>query len=81
MKKIALAAAAVLTLTGAAFAENQHFGNTDINAIAQQQQVDSVRTSSVGHDASAYNMLNPGDYGTTTVTGDINTHRFGSFDR
>ncbi|MGN6146189.1 MAG: DUF680 domain-containing protein [Mesorhizobium sp.] len=47
MKKIALATAAVLTLTGAAFAENPNVGGQDINTIAQQQKLDSTYTSSV----------------------------------
>ena len=47
MKKIALATAAVLTLTGAAFAENPNVGGQDINTIAQQQKLDTTHTSSV----------------------------------
>jgi len=47
MKKIALATAAVLALTGAAFAENPNVGGQDINSIAQQQKLDSTHTSSV----------------------------------
>ena len=47
MKKIALATAAVLTPTGAAFAENPHVGGQDINTIAQQQKLDATHTSSV----------------------------------
>jgi hypothetical protein len=61
MKKIALAAATLLALSGAALAENPNVGGTDINTIAQEQQVDTTRTSSIGQDSAAYKLLNPGD--------------------
>lgn len=57
MKKIALAASLLLTVTGAAFAENPYVGDTDINtianqqAIAKQRAVDGITTSSV-HDST-----------------------------
>jgi len=59
MKKIALATAAVLTLTGAAFAENPNVGGQDINTIAQKQ-LDSTQTSSIGRDSTTYKLLNAG---------------------
>jgi hypothetical protein len=58
MKKIALAAAALLTVTGAAFAENPYVGGSDINTIASQQAVDATTTSSVHN--STYELLNAG---------------------
>ncbi len=60
MKKIAFAAATLLTLTGAAFAENPNVGGQDINVIAQEQ-VDTTRTSSIGQDSAAYKLLNSGN--------------------
>ncbi|QDC02012.1 hypothetical protein [Mesorhizobium sp. 8] len=59
MKKIALATAAVLTLTGAAFAESPTDSGADINVIAQQQKLDNVRTSSIGNEAPAVKVLAP----------------------
>lgn len=62
MKKIAFAAATILALSGAAFAEEPNGGGPDINTIAQQQQqVDTIRTSSIGQDSSAYKLLTPGN--------------------
>jgi hypothetical protein len=61
MKKIALAAATLLALSGAALAENPNVGGTDINTVAQEQQVDSTRTSSIGQDSAAYKLLNSGN--------------------
>ena len=58
MKKIALAAAALLAVTGAALAENPNVGGSDINVIAQEQ-LDNNHTSSIRHSA-AYELLNPG---------------------
>ena len=57
MKKIALAAAALLAVTGGALAENPNVGGSDINVIAQEQ-LDNNHTSSVQHSA-AYELLNP----------------------
>ena len=58
MKKIALAAAALLAVTGAALAENPNVGGSDINVIAQEQ-LDTNLTSSIRHSA-AHELLNPG---------------------
>ena len=57
MKKIALTAATLLALSGAALAEDQNGGGPDINAIAAQQQIDTVQTSSV-RQAPAYELRN-----------------------
>ncbi|MBZ9857323.1 DUF680 domain-containing protein [Mesorhizobium sp. CA13] len=58
MKKIALATAAFLAITGAALAENPNVGGSDINAIAREQ-LDNTHTSSIPHSA-AYELLNAG---------------------
>ncbi|PBB99482.1 DUF680 domain-containing protein [Mesorhizobium sp. WSM3862] len=58
MKKIALYTAALLAVSGSAFAENPNVGGSDINAIAKAQ-VDNAHTSSIRHDAG-YALLNPG---------------------
>lgn len=61
MKKIAFAAATILALSGAAFAEAPSDAGPDANTIAQQQQqVDTIRTSSIGQD-SATKVLTPGN--------------------
>lgn len=59
MKKIALAAVAVLIASGAAYAGNDNVGGTDINQQSTAN-VDSTRTSSVGNTRSPiYKLLNP----------------------
>jgi hypothetical protein len=55
MKKIAIAAAAIMTLTGAALAENPYVGGRDINDH-RQTQVDTTRTFSIGQASSAYTV-------------------------
>lgn len=57
MKKFALAAAALLAVTGTALAENPNFGSTDINEIAKAT-VDNTHTSSISNDGVAYQLLN-----------------------
>ncbi|MDX8466650.1 DUF680 domain-containing protein [Mesorhizobium sp. VK23B] len=56
MKKIVLAAAAVLAVSGAAFAGSDNYGNSGVNQPAPA--VDTTRTSSVGTDSTAYKLLN-----------------------
>ncbi|MGP2490178.1 DUF680 domain-containing protein [Mesorhizobium sp. PUT5] len=58
MNRILLSAAAALVLSaGAAFAENPHVGGADINDIARQQAVDSVKTSSISSDEATLGNL------------------------
>ena len=81
MKKIALAAATLLALSGAALAENPNVGGTDINTIAQQQQqVDATRTSSIGQDSAAYKLLNTGSAGSSDQSSaeDVRVRDFGN---
>lgn len=56
MKKIVLAATAVLALSGAAFAGSDNYGST--GASQQAPAVDTTRTSSVGTDSPVYKLLN-----------------------
>ncbi|MDX8519526.1 DUF680 domain-containing protein [Mesorhizobium dulcispinae] len=56
MKKIVLAAAAVLALSGAAFASSDNYGNSGVNQ--PPPAVDTTRTSSVRTDSTAYKLLN-----------------------
>jgi hypothetical protein len=58
MKKIALTAATLLALSGVALAEDQNGGGPDINAIAAQQRIDTVQTSSVSQSPVAYELRN-----------------------
>ena len=73
MKKSALAAATLLPLSGAAFAENPNVGGQDINTIAQQQQVDAMQTSSVG--SATYKLLNAGGSAADTQSSAIEYRR------
>jgi hypothetical protein len=58
MKKIALAAAALLIAAGSAYARNDNVGGTDINEQATVN-VDNTQTSSVGNTGSpVYKLLN-----------------------
>lgn len=58
MKKIALAAAALLIAAGSAYARNDNVGGTDINEQATVN-VDNTQTSSVRNTGSpVYKLLN-----------------------
>ena len=56
MKKIVLAATAVLALSSAAFAGSDNYGNSGVNQPAPA--VDTTRTSSIGSDSPVYKLLN-----------------------
>lgn len=56
MKKIVLAAAALLAVSGAAFAGSDNYGNSGANQPAPA--VDTARTSSIGSDSAVYKLLN-----------------------
>ncbi|MDX8444557.1 DUF680 domain-containing protein [Mesorhizobium captivum] len=56
MKKIVLAAAAVLALSSAAFAASDNYGSK--GADQPTASVDTTRTSSVGSDSAVYKLLN-----------------------
>lgn len=51
MKKIIITGAALLAITGSAFAQNDNVGGTNINT--RQQAVDSSYTSSIQNSGSA----------------------------
>ncbi|TGP24115.1 MULTISPECIES: DUF680 domain-containing protein [unclassified Mesorhizobium] len=59
MKKIVLAAAAVLALSSAAFASSDNYGNSGVNQPAPA--VDTTRTSSTSADSPVYKLLNSSD--------------------
>ncbi|PBC05266.1 DUF680 domain-containing protein [Mesorhizobium sp. WSM3860] len=61
MKKIVLAATAVLALSGAAFAGSDNYGSA--GASQQAPAVDTTRTSSVGSDSPVYKLLNSSNGG------------------
>ncbi|TIQ33244.1 MAG: DUF680 domain-containing protein [Mesorhizobium sp.] len=56
MKKIVLAAAAVLALSSAAFAASDNYGSNGANQPTAA--VDTTRTSSIGTDSPVYKLLN-----------------------
>ncbi|RUU60100.1 DUF680 domain-containing protein [Mesorhizobium sp. M2C.T.Ca.TU.002.02.1.1] len=57
MKKIVLATAALLAVSGAAFAaESGHTGEVRVNQAATA--VDTTRTSSINTDSTVYKLLN-----------------------
>ncbi|ADV09568.1 DUF680 domain-containing protein [Mesorhizobium ciceri] len=59
MNKILIAAAAVLAITGSAFAGSDNFGSNGANQPAATTSVDSTRTSSVRNTGSpVYKLLN-----------------------
>lgn len=60
MKKIALTAATLLALSGAAFAESPTDAGPDINTIAAQQQIDNTQTSSVRKNPALYELRDSG---------------------
>ncbi len=47
MKKIALAAAAILAVTGASFAGSDHYGSDAVNNLPASTNIDSGYTASV----------------------------------
>ena len=56
MKKILLATAALLAVSGAAFAGSDHTGS--VNVGQQASAVDTTRTSSINTDSTVYKLLN-----------------------
>lgn len=60
MKKIALTAATLLALSGAALAESPTDAGPSINAIAAQQQIDNTQTSSVRQGLAGYELPQSG---------------------
>lgn len=58
MKTIALAAAALLAVTGTALAENPNVGGSEIAPITTAQ-IENTHTSSIRH-REGYELLNPG---------------------
>jgi hypothetical protein len=56
MKKIILATAAVLAVSGSAFAGSDNYGNSGTNQPAPA--VDTTPTSSIGTDSTVYKLLN-----------------------
>ncbi len=56
MKKIVLAAAAVLAVSGSAFAGSDHYGSAGVNQPTAT--VDTTRTSSFNTSSPVYKLLN-----------------------
>ncbi|MGX8010671.1 DUF680 domain-containing protein [Mesorhizobium sp. ORM8.1] len=56
MKKLILATAAILAVSGAAFAGSDNYGNGGVNQPAPA--VDTTRTSSISTDSPVYKLLN-----------------------
>lgn len=56
MKKIILAAAAILAVSGTAFAGSDNYGSAGASQPAPA--VDTTRTSSIGSDSAVYKLLN-----------------------
>jgi hypothetical protein len=56
MKKIILATAALLAVSGAAFAGSDHTGS--VGASQPAPAVDTTRTSSINSDSTVYKLLN-----------------------
>jgi len=54
MKKIALAAAAILAVTGASFAGSDHYGSDAVNNPPAATNVDSGYTASVNAGSNGY---------------------------
>jgi hypothetical protein len=54
MKKIALAAAAILAVTGASFAGSDHYGSEAVNNPPVSTNVDSGYTASVNAGSNGY---------------------------
>ena len=54
MKKIALAAAAILAVTGASFAGSDHYGSDAVNTPPASTSVDSGYTASVNAGSNGY---------------------------
>ena len=59
MKKIVLATATLLAVSGAAFAGSDNYGNSGVNQPAPA--VDTTRTSSINSDSTVYKLLNSSD--------------------
>ncbi|RAZ91397.1 hypothetical protein DPM33_08905 [Mesorhizobium hawassense] len=59
MKKIILAATALMAVSTAAFAGSDNYDNSGVNQPAPA--VDTTRTSSIGTDSTVYKLLNSGD--------------------